>query len=107
MGSDSNHNQALIDANAIIGAPVRSQGKDVGKVSGLMVDPKDGRVVNVIVGIGGLLGVGEKNVSMPWNSVKLAQDGGKIVIDASQMPIEQSPSASPRSEDKNSDKSKK
>jgi sporulation protein YlmC with PRC-barrel domain len=95
----------LVDANSIIGATVRAQGKDIGKVERLMVDPKDGRVRTVVIQHGGTLGVGGKSVSMPWESVKVAQDGGKIVVTAEQQMLEQAPAASPRTDSK-SDSSK-
>ena len=95
----------LVDANSIIGATVRAQGKDIGKVERLMVDPKDGRVKTVVVQMGGTLGVGGKSVAMPWESVKLAQDGDKIVVSAEQQMLEQAPAASPRTDSKSDSKS--
>ena len=90
----------LVDANSIIGATVRAQGKDVGKVERLMVDPKDGRVRSVVVQQGGTLGMGGKSVSIPWESVKVGQDGDKIVVTAEQQMLEQAPAASPRTDSK-------
>jgi sporulation protein YlmC with PRC-barrel domain len=95
----------LVDANSIIGATVRAQGKDIGKVERLMVDPKDGRVKTVVVQMGGTLGVGGKSVAMPWESVKLAQDGDRIVVSAEQQMLEQAPAASPRTDSKSDSKS--
>jgi sporulation protein YlmC with PRC-barrel domain len=96
----------LVDASSIIGATVRAQGKDIGKVERLMVDPKDGRVRTVVVQQGGTLGMGGKSVSMPWESVKVGQDGGRIVVTTEQQMLEQAPAASPRT-DSNSDSSSK
>jgi sporulation protein YlmC with PRC-barrel domain len=90
----------LVDANSIVGATVRSQGKDIGKVDRLMVDPKDGRVRSVVIQMGGTLGVGGKSVSMPWESVKVAQDGDRIIVSAEQQMLEQAPAASPRTDSK-------
>ena len=40
----------LVDASSLVGATVRSvEGKDIGKVERLMVDPKDGRVRTVVI----------------------------------------------------------
>ena len=103
--SSSAQTGVLVDANSIIGATVRVQGKDVGKVERLMVDPKDGRVRTVVVQQGGTLGMGGKSVSMPWESVKVGQDGDKIVVTAEQQMLEQAPAASPRTDSK-SDSSK-
>ena len=101
----------LVDANSIIGATVRgADGKDIGKVERLMVDPKDGRVRTVVVKQGGTLGVGGKSVSVPWESMKVAQDGDRIVVTAQQQMLEQAPAASPRTDSKSgsdSDKSDK
>lgn len=96
----------LVDTSSIIGATVRAQGKDVGKVERLMLDPKDGRVRTVVVQQGGTLGMGGKSVSMPWESVKVGQDGDKIVVTAEQQMLEQAPAASPRTDSKSDSSSK-
>lgn len=96
----------LVDTTSIIGATVRAQGKDVGKVERLMLDPKDGRVRTVVVQQGGTLGMGGKSVSMPWESVKVGQDGDKIVVTAEQQMLEQAPAASPRTDSKSDSSSK-
>ena len=104
--SASAQSGVLVDANSIIGATVRSQGKDVGKVERLMVDPKACRVRTVVIQQGGTLGVGGKSVSMPWESVKVGQDGGKIVVTAEQQMLDQAPAASPRTDSKSDSSSK-
>lgn len=107
QSAQSTQTGVLVDANAIIGATVRAQGKDIGKVERLMVDPKDGRVRTVVVQQGGMLGVGGKSVSMPWESVKVGQDGGRIVVTAEQQMLEQAPpAASPRTDSKSESSSK-
>jgi hypothetical protein len=50
--------------------------------------------------MGGTLGVGGKSVSMPWESVKVGQDNGKIIVSAEQQMLEQAPAASPRTDSK-------
>jgi sporulation protein YlmC with PRC-barrel domain len=91
----------LVDANALVGATVRSpEGKDIGKVERLMVDPKDGRVRTVVIQQGGTLGIGGKSVSMPWESMKVARDGDSIVLTAEQQMLDQAPAASPRTDSK-------
>jgi sporulation protein YlmC with PRC-barrel domain len=94
-GGSSSQSDVLVDASSIIGATVRSQGKDVGKVDRLMVDPRDGRVRTVVVKMGGTLGMGGKTAAVPWDSVKLGQDNGKLVVSAEQQLLDQAPSASP------------
>ena len=47
----------------------------IGEVNDLLVD--NGKVNAVIIGVGGFLGVGEKNVAVAFPSLKLAEKDGK------------------------------
>ncbi len=104
--------QALVDAYSIVGSPVKgADGKDLGKINQIMVDPKDGRIVYAVVAVGGIgmlgVGVGEKLVAVPWTAVKLTQGQGKFIATIDGALLEQSPamdksqpSASPPTEPK-------
>jgi sporulation protein YlmC with PRC-barrel domain len=84
----------LIDSGSLVGSTVRNaEGKDIGKVSGLMIEPKDGKVQSVVVSMGGTLGIGANSVSMPWNQVKIAQDQGRLVVTVDQHILQQAPKA--------------
>lgn len=88
----------MIDSKSLIGSTVRSSdGKDVGKVERLMIDPKDGRVRTVVITMGGTLGVGGNAVAMAWDQVKVAQDQGKLVVMVEQQALDQAPKASGKS----------
>jgi sporulation protein YlmC with PRC-barrel domain len=84
----------LIDSGSLIGSAVRdAQGKDLGKVSRLMIDPQDGKVQSVVVSMGGTLGMGGNSVAMPWDQVKIAQDQGRLVVTVDQQMLQQAPKA--------------
>src|SRR5580765_7114585 len=75
----------LVGSDSLVGGTVRdSEGRDIGKVSRLMIDPNDGRITSIIIATGGTLGVGSNTISVPWNSVKIGQDRGKVIVTASQ-----------------------
>jgi sporulation protein YlmC with PRC-barrel domain len=75
----------LIGSDSLVGSTVRdNEGRDIGKVSRLMIDPNDGRITSMIIATGGTLGVGSNTISVPWSSVKVGQDRGKVVVTASQ-----------------------
>lgn len=67
-------------ANDIIGADVQNQdGKSLGTIKDLAVDPKTERVAFVVIGHGGAAGIGEKEVAVPFKSLSLRTDEkGKI-----------------------------
>ncbi|MFV8834055.1 PRC-barrel domain-containing protein [Aquisalimonas sp.] len=62
-------------ANDLIGNAVMSTTEDeeIGSISDLIID-QDGSIVAVVVGVGGFLGIGEKDVALSWDSVELARD---------------------------------
>jgi sporulation protein YlmC with PRC-barrel domain len=64
----------------------------VGDVNDLLVD-KDGKVSAVIIGVGGFLGAGEKNVAVPFNALKLTNKNGKryLVMDTTKEALEKAP----------------
>jgi sporulation protein YlmC with PRC-barrel domain len=52
----------------------------IGDVNDLLLD-KDGKINAVIIGVGGFLGVGEKNVAVPFSSLKVAEkDGSRYLV---------------------------
>lgn len=58
-----------MQASNLIGAEVKTTGsEDVGTVSDLIIDHK-GQVMAIIVGVGGFLGMGEKDVAIGWGHV--------------------------------------
>ena len=100
--------QGLHETGDIIGTKVQNpQGKDIGKVEALLIDPTEGKVTHAVVGVGGVLGVGEEKVVVPYSALKMTghESGRKARIALDQSTIdsapkyarttERSPSASP------------
>jgi sporulation protein YlmC with PRC-barrel domain len=99
-------------SSELIGTRIKNaEGKDIGEIDQLVIDPASGNVTHVIVGLGGLLGVGETKVVVPFSDIKLGtqHQGGKAVVtmDASKLDTaprferrqasrDLSPAASPR-----------
>jgi sporulation protein YlmC with PRC-barrel domain len=87
--------QGLHESGDLVGTRVKNaEGKDVGEIDQLLINPKDGKVSHVVVGVGGLAGVGERKVVVPWSDVKIAADqrGGKAVVTMDQAKLEKAPS---------------
>ena len=65
-----------VDSRHIVGLRVDTpDGKRAGEIDYLIVDMKNGNVSHLIVGLGGLAGVGERHVVVPWSQVKIRHDG--------------------------------
>jgi hypothetical protein len=84
----------LHDSGDIIGTRIKNaEGKDIGEIDRLMIDPSSGKVSHVVVGLGGFLGVGEKKVVVPWSDLKMsaATNGKKALITMDQAKLENAP----------------
>ena len=81
------------DTKDIIGTRIKGvDGKDLGETDQLLID-RNGKVTHVVVGIGGLAGIGEKKVVVPWSDLKFAPvaDGKKNAITMDGAKLETAP----------------
>jgi sporulation protein YlmC with PRC-barrel domain len=64
----------------------------VGAVDDVLID-RQGRITALIVGVGGFLGVGEKDVSEPFNRVQMTKKNDKwyLVMDANKDALQNAP----------------
>ena len=61
-------------SSGLIGTKIQNgAGENIGDVNYLVLD-KGGNVTTVVIGVGGFLGVGEKNVGVPFKSVTRTDD---------------------------------
>ena len=78
----------------IMGASVKtSNDEDVGSVDDLIIDD-DGQVVAIVVGVGGFLGMGQKDVAIGWGHVSTsgtADDDQELRIDVSRQDLRSAP----------------
>jgi len=62
-----------ISANTYIGQTVyNSADESIGKISDLIME-KDGGITAAVVGVGGFLGIGEKSVAVPFQTISITQ----------------------------------
>jgi uncharacterized protein YrrD len=75
---------------------VRSQdGKDIGKITNLMIDPKDGKVASVVVNMGARMGMGGQEITVPWDAVQVGRDQQSLVVTMQQSQLPQAPGKQP------------
>jgi sporulation protein YlmC with PRC-barrel domain len=69
-----------MQASNLMGATVRtSADEDVGTVRDLLID-EDGQVVALVIGVGGFLGMGEKDVAIGWDRVTKSGTGDDLEL---------------------------
>jgi sporulation protein YlmC with PRC-barrel domain len=73
------HQPGEIRASKLIGTSVKNNaGETIGDVNEVVLS-KDGKVAAVVVGVGGFLGLGEREVAIAFDSLQLTQDGNQTV----------------------------
>ncbi len=81
-------------ASEIIGTTVRNNaGENIGDVNELIL-ANDGKVRAVVIGVGGFLGMGERDVAVAFNSLKITRDEDNdelITVDASKEALSNAP----------------
>jgi sporulation protein YlmC with PRC-barrel domain len=67
--------------------------RKIGNVTDLVIDDH-GMVTSAVIGVGGFLGAGEKEVAVPFADLKVASKDGKswLVLDRSKQDLEKAPS---------------
>ncbi len=76
-----------------IGTPVNGKdGKQVGKIANLVFD-QNGRIALAVIGVGGVLGIGEKEVAVAFEVIKPDTAAGKrvFVIEATKEQLKAAP----------------
>jgi hypothetical protein len=68
-------------ARILLGQPVTNQsGEMIGDIDDVLFD-RSGRMVTVVIGVGGFLGIGEKAVAVPYELLAFSRDGeGKRLV---------------------------
>jgi len=83
-----------VTANSIIGEKVRNGAKeDLGDVNDVVFD-NEGRISAAIIGVGGFIGIGEKNVAVPFAVISRETDekgNAYIRIDATKEQLQAAP----------------
>jgi sporulation protein YlmC with PRC-barrel domain len=90
----SQQNQTEVLGTDFIGTPVVTpDGQKIGSIANLVFD-QNGRIELAVIGVGGFLGVGQKEVALPFDSIKsdVQKDKHVFVIEANKDQLKAAPS---------------
>ena len=75
------HPGGLVQSKWLIGSRIHdAEGRDIGRIDELWINPKDGRIQDVIVSMGTTFGVGGRDRVVSWRDVKLAWKDQKLFV---------------------------
>jgi sporulation protein YlmC with PRC-barrel domain len=89
---EKQNNSEVLGSDFVGTQVVGKDGQQIGKISNLVFD-QDGRIELAIIGIGGFLGIGEKDVAVPFDAIKseTVNDRPAFVVDATKEQLKAAP----------------
>ncbi len=91
-GTSSNRQQRLSRDCGIIGADAKSKdNQDLGNVEDVLVNPRTGKVDFIVLGQGGVLGIGEDRIPVPWQAATFHSDG-TVTVNQEKAKLKSAPS---------------
>ena len=88
------HQPGEMRASKLIGAAVKNQANEtIGDINEIVLS-KDGNIAAVVIGVGGFLGIGEREVAVAFDSLRLTQDENQntvLTLDATKETLKAAP----------------
>lgn len=82
----------VLKASNLIGAKVQDiEGKKLGTIKDLVIDPLEGDIGYAVLDFGGFLGLGDKYFAVPWDAFKLGENQKYLILDVSKKVLKNAP----------------
>ncbi|HEY8401420.1 MAG TPA: PRC-barrel domain-containing protein, partial [Cytophagaceae bacterium] len=79
----------ILTARSIIGDKVRNaEGVELGEITEILINSDTAKVEYGVLSFGGFLGVGNKNIAVPYEAFTLKNDEGYFVLNVDQETLE-------------------
>lgn len=83
----------ILSSSTITGQNVHNlEGKNIGDIKELMIDPSRAKVVYAVLEFGGFMGIGSKLFAIPLESLQFSEKDDSITLDVNKEKLENAPS---------------
>jgi sporulation protein YlmC with PRC-barrel domain len=90
--ADARDRSGPFKASELIGMKVLgTDGKTLGDIKDLVINPDDGAIDYAVLDFGGFLGIKDKYFAIPWDALQVTSDKGTILIDATRRDLKNAP----------------
>ena len=90
--AEARDKSGVLKASDLMGLKVEgTDGKNLGKIRDLVIDPADGSVDYAVLDFGGIIGIGDKYFAVPWDALNWTEDRKKITLDVTKKDLKQAP----------------
>ena len=85
-----------IKVDSLVGRDVKNPAMEtIGSIDNVVVDP-DGKVQQVVISVGGFLGVGSRHVALAWNQIRLDSSTDVAMVDMTKDQLKAAPEVQER-----------
>ena len=92
LTAEAKDKSGVLKASDLIGMKAEGvDGKKLGSIKDMVVDPEDGSIDYVVLDFGGLAGIGDKYFAVPWEAVQFAPDQKKLLLPATKKDLKEAP----------------
>lgn len=67
------------------------EGERIGDINDLIVDGENGGMIAAVIGVGGFLGIGEKQIAVPWETLTVNYDAQEITTELTKAEADAAP----------------
>lgn len=82
----------VLKGSDLIGMKVEgTDGKKLGHIKDLVIDPIDGDIEYAVLDYGGFFGVSDKYFAVPWDALGFSEDKKTVLLDVTKKDLKQAP----------------
>jgi hypothetical protein len=81
-------NQLLSSVTILSDPVINAEGKELGNIKELMLNPESGQIDYAVLSFGGFLGIGDKFFAIPWDAIELFRHDKSMRLNISKEKLE-------------------